>query len=277
MSALKAARSTQSVGVDEVPMSALKRLGERGAPFVAALANEVLREEEWPEAWTHAEVHPLWKKKGCRNDPATYRPISMLPSIARVVERMVGRQLKQHAVRRLPSFQHGFRPKHSCETALVELVDLVASARDAGEVTVVASADMAGAFDTVDHEILTEKLQKLCGITGSALRLLSSYLKGGHQRVVMSGERRSKWQPVTSGVPQGSVLGPLMFALYTLDIADHVNGCDLVQYADDITVVVSANTAAEAAELANSALERLMQYATRNRLAPQPSKTQLMV
>eukprot|EP00660_Eupelagonema_oceanica_P019794 gene19794-biopygen2769 len=189
---------------------------------------------------------------------------------------MMGCKLTQQAKRLLPSFQHGFRRKHSCETALAQIVDLVASARDAGEVTVVASADMAGAFDTVDHQILTEKLQKLCGITGSALRLLSSYLKGNHQRVVMSGERRSKWQPVTSGVPQGSVLGPLLFALYTLDIADHVTGCDIVQYADDITVVVSAETAAEAVRCANSALERLMQYATKNRLAPEPSKTQLM-
>eukprot|EP00660_Eupelagonema_oceanica_P019169 gene19169-biopygen37725 len=140
-------------------MSILKRLGERAAPFVAALANEVLQREQWPEAWKRAEFHPLWKKKGCRNDPAMYRPISMLPSIARVVERMIKHQLQKHTARYLPSFQHGFRPKHSCEKALGQLVDLVASARDAGEVVIVASADMAAAFDTVNHGILIAKLQ----------------------------------------------------------------------------------------------------------------------
>eukprot|EP00660_Eupelagonema_oceanica_P019759 gene19759-biopygen2698 len=166
--------------------------------------------------------------------------------------------------------------KHSCETALVHLVDLVAAARDEGEVALVASADMAAAFDTVDHTILGEKLQKLCNVSGDALQLLNSYLVGRTQRVVMSGERKSRWQPVASGVPQGSVLGPLLFALYTMDIGDHVRGCELVQYADEITIVVSAGTAEAAVEKANRALAQLTTYATTNRLAPEPSKTQLL-
>eukprot|EP00660_Eupelagonema_oceanica_P019217 gene19217-biopygen19838 len=96
---------------------------------------------------------------------------------------MVGSQLKEHVTRLFPKFQHGFRPKHSCETALVQLVDLMASARDEGEVALVASADMAAAFDTVDHSILGEKLHKLCNVSGDALHLLNSYLKGRTQRV----------------------------------------------------------------------------------------------
>eukprot|EP00660_Eupelagonema_oceanica_P019384 gene19384-biopygen18710 len=249
--AMSRARSTHSVGVDEIPMSVLKRLGDGIAPYVTVLANAVLAGQWWPPSWKQAEVHPLWKKKGSKNDPSTYRPISLLPAIARLVERLIAQQLKAHIRGMLPAFQHGFRAKHSCLTALIQLINQVARARDAGEMVAVASADLAGAFDTVDHEVLIEKLEKRCGLRGSALAFVEGYLEGREQRTVMSGERKSGWRAVPCGVPQGSVLGPLLFALYTLDVGENVQDARIVQYADDMTLVV--------------------------RLAPEPSKTQLLL
>eukprot|EP00660_Eupelagonema_oceanica_P019342 gene19342-biopygen21451 len=220
--ALRQARSTHSVGVDEVPMSVLKRLGDGIAPYIAVLSNAIIAAHWWPPTWKQAEVHPLWKKKGSKNDPATYRPISLLPAVARLVERLIAKQLKAHVLRMLPAFQHGFRRKHSCLTALTQLIDRVARARDAGEVVAVASADLAGAFDTVDHDILLEKLEKLCGFRGSILTFKRHYLQGREQRTILSEEKKSGWRQVPCGVPQGSVLGPLLFALYTLDVGEHV-------------------------------------------------------
>eukprot|EP00660_Eupelagonema_oceanica_P019305 gene19305-biopygen42146 len=226
--ALRNARTTHSFGIDEIPMAVLKRAASSIAPQLAALANAVMREAWWPPEWKNSEVHPLWKRKGCKNDPNSYRPISLLPAVARVVERLIVQQLKAHVRPLLPKFQHGFRAKHSCEKALALLIDHVVAGRDAGDVVVVASADLAGAFDTVDHEVLINKLEKLCGLRSTALRLLAKYLEGRQQRTVLSGNRRSGWRDVPCGVPQGSVLGPLLFTLYTLDVGEYIQGASIV-------------------------------------------------
>eukprot|EP00662_Eupelagonemidae_sp_cell21_P058235 gene58235-biopygen109576 len=168
--------------------------------------------EGWPPQWKKAEVIPLWKKKGSRSDPGVYRPIALLPAISRVVEKMLSIQIKDHIreVGALPAFQHGYQPGRSCETAVAQLVDLVASARDKGDIVLVASADCSAAFDTVSHDILLRKLERACGIQGKALELMHSYLGGRRQRVRMSGDRTSQWRHTSWGVPQGSVWGPLI-------------------------------------------------------------------
>eukprot|EP00660_Eupelagonema_oceanica_P019401 gene19401-biopygen18741 len=132
--ALGKARNTHSLGIDEIPMSVLKRLGDDIAPYVVVLSNAIIAGNWWPPEWKQAEVHPLWKKKGSKNDPTTYRPISLLPAVARLVERLVAQQLRAHVRGLLPTFQHGFRAKHSCQTALLRLIEHAAKARGAGEV-----------------------------------------------------------------------------------------------------------------------------------------------
>eukprot|EP00662_Eupelagonemidae_sp_cell21_P056655 gene56655-biopygen98590 len=271
-------RGTRSVGIDEVPMTVLKRMREQLSPYIAQVTNAV-SVEGWPPQWKKAEVIPLWKKKGSRSDPGVYRPIALLPAISRVVEKMLSIQIKDHIreVGALPAFQHGYQPGRSCETAVAQLVDLVASARDKGDIVLVASADCSAAFDTVSHDILLRKLERACGIQGKALELMHSYLGGRRQRVRMSGDRTSQWRHTSWGVPQGSVWGPLMFALYTSDIAQHVTAARLVVYADDITLVVSSKDADKAKEQMETALSQLEDYCRRNRIAPEPTKTQLML
>ena len=148
LAALARARATRSAGVDEVPMCVLKRVGPLLAPEIAALAHAVLREGWWPPQWKDAIVHPLYKGKGCRQDPTSYRPVALLPAIARLVERIWVDQVKGHvrAGDLLPPCQHGFRERHSCDTAVTSIVQLVATARDAGRVACVASLAAASAF-----------------------------------------------------------------------------------------------------------------------------------
>ena len=124
VSNLKRARTTHSAGVDEVPMAVLQQVADSLGEEVTAIANAVLLEGRWPQQWKDAEVRPIWKSKGSRDDPKMYRPIAMLPAISRAVERIVREQLQQFAelAKLLPPFQHGFRTGHSTETAIAELI-----------------------------------------------------------------------------------------------------------------------------------------------------------
>ena len=121
--------------VDEVPMSVLVRCRDHLAQPVELLVNAVSK-DGWPARWKRADILPLWKKRGSRDDPRTYRPISLLPAISRVAERLLAAQLKGHVRRTgtLPEHQHGFTPHRSCETAVLHLVEMVASQVEAAEV-----------------------------------------------------------------------------------------------------------------------------------------------
>eukprot|EP00662_Eupelagonemidae_sp_cell21_P015808 gene15808-biopygen88115 len=276
--ALKKDRGTSSVGIDEVPMSVLKKIGPSVAGEIAAIANTCVREKKWPEQWKQAEIIPIWKNKGNKKEVRYYRPVSMLPAISRLVERILAEQLKEHISKHsvLPKFQHGFRAKHSTETTIMQLVDTIATAMGEGKVTLVASLDLAGAFDTLDRDVLVGKLKKTCGITDSVAAFVDDYLRQRKQRVKKQ-EEKSGWKDNPWGVPQGSVLGPLLFTLYCADISETVKSATISQYADDVTLVVTADTADAAVEQMNRALAEFEEYATGNRLAAEPAKTQLMV
>jgi len=199
--AIKGARNTASSGVDEVPMTVLKRIGHHVAEEIAEMANAIIKEARWPEEWKCAEVKPLWKKKGNKGEPKYYRPVALLPAIARLVERIIAQELKGYLKDQgiLPKFQHGFRAKHSPETAITQLISQIAKARDAHEIAIVISMDLAGAFDTIDHKLLCRKLEKICGITADALKLIESYLNGRKQRVKYMDGRKSEWKEVPWG------------------------------------------------------------------------------
>eukprot|EP00662_Eupelagonemidae_sp_cell21_P057012 gene57012-biopygen31242 len=151
---------------------------------IALLANAVVEAQVWPEEWKKAELSPLWKKKGCRQDPANYRPIALLPAISRVVERMIAVQLRSHVERNniLPLFQHGFRTAHSCETAIMHTVNEMAGAKRDGEHVVIVSCDLASAFDSLEHSVLMQKLEHIVGLRGPVLGLMKNYLAERSQR-----------------------------------------------------------------------------------------------
>ena len=162
MEALKGAKATASSGIDEIPMSVLKRVGPMIIDEIVDLTNKIIEECKWPEQWKFAEIKPIWKKKGNRKNPKFYRPVALLPAIARLVERILAQQIKKHLKEKgvLPKFQHGFRAEHSPESAITELITQIAKARDQSLIALVATLDLAGAFDTIDHGMLCEKLEK---------------------------------------------------------------------------------------------------------------------
>ena len=163
--------------------------------------------------WKIAKVFPLHKGNS-KTNPNNYRPISILSSISKVIKRLVYNQLCSYLTENklLNKYQSGFRSLHSTATALLDATNQWYFNIDNGLVTSVIFLDLAKAFDTIDHNILLEKL-RLCGVNDNSIPWFRAYLTGRQQRCQVNGFL-SKGKPISCGVPQGSILGPLLFLIY---------------------------------------------------------------
>jgi len=165
----------------------------------------------------------LKKARLDRSSPVNYRPISNLSTVSKVLERLVLTRLRPHLTNsaNFSKRQSAYRQGHSTETALVDVLESVYTAADNKEVTVglLIGLDLSAAFDMVCHSTLTQRLQTEFGVSGTAISWIQSYLHGRMQYVKM-GQHRSSEATLEVGVPQGSVLGPLLFAVYCSPVAD---------------------------------------------------------
>ena len=190
-----------------------------------------------------ARIIPLYKKNS-KTHVGNYRPISVLSVISKVFERVVCMQLSDYLSenRLLYEFQSGFRSTYSIDTCLIHLTDYIKLENDKGNFTAMVLLDLQKAFDTVDHTILLNKLKWL-GADDLTVQWFRSYLTG-RTHVTDIGGTLSEPKGVTFGVPQGSILGPLLFLLYVNDMASAVR-CKLLLYADDSALIASGKNVAE--------------------------------
>lgn len=209
-------------------------------PQVCHIINSCLEAGVFPESWREAVVRPIPKKEH-PTSPADLRPISILPVLSKILEKIIHKQLTDYLNLNeiLPSCQSGFRRNHSTVTALLKITDDILRATDRGQITTLVLLDLSRAFDTVDHDVLLAKLQHV-GLSDVPLAFFKSYLRGRRQRVMCSGNISGSL-PITTGVPQGSVLGPLLFLVYIFDLFKIVNHCSIHGYADDIQLYYSFN------------------------------------
>jgi hypothetical protein len=171
---------------DPLPTSILKLVVDVIAPFIAELFTRSLATGEFPTVFKEAFITPVIKKPGLDvADPGSYRPISNLAVMSKLLERVVSAQLVRYLETNnlLPPLQSGFRSRHSTETAVLHVLSGILEAVDRGDVAVLALLDLSATFDTVDHDILFRRLQKTYGINGKALRWFQTYLGGRKQSV----------------------------------------------------------------------------------------------
>ena len=200
-----------------------------------------------PSQWKLAHVVPI-HKKGSKEFVDNYRPVSLLCILSKVLERCVFKRLYAHLAPVLQNVQHGFIKGRSTVTELLSFLHDIGVALDKGLQTDVVYLDFSKAFDSVDHGRLVLKL-KQHGVEGNLLSWLANYLTNRKQRTVVRGIM-SKPLPVISGVPQGSILGPLLFVVYTNDLQTTVaSNCSLLLYADDTKCYKTINTSNDSNKL----------------------------
>jgi len=229
---------TKSSSLDVLPCSLLKSCAEVFGPVITRLANLSMQTGKFPVSYKRTRVLPLLKKTALDSlSPANYRPISNLSSVSKVIERLVlTRCLRPHLLgsANFSDYQSAYRKDNSTKTALLDVLDRVYTAADDKQVTVLTGLDLSAAFDIVDHQILLDHLETEFGVTGIPLIWLRSYLDS-HTQFVKMGQHQSFVIWLEVGVPQGSVLGPLLLAAYCSPVANVIadHGVQYHQYADD--------------------------------------------
>ena len=225
-----------------------------------------------PDKLKIAKVIPLYKRKE-RIYPGNYRPISVLSIFNKLMEKLMFHRLYNFLTKFDVLFQHqfGFREKHSTILALIEITDNIKEELDRGHSVIGTYLDLSKAFDTVKHSILLDKL-KFYGIRGLAYKWFEQYLTGRQQLTYINGTY-SNFREINSGVPQGSVLGPLLFLLYVNDITSCVVNHKLRLFADDTNLFVSGKNLKDVFSTTQNILNNLINWFKDNQLTLNVEKT----
>ena len=223
-------------------------------------------------------MKPIYKK-GNKSDLNNYRPISLLPTISKIFERVIHTQLYNHLSENelLCEQQYGFRSQHSTELAANKLVDYLTHNMDTNKIPTSIYLDLSKAFDTLSFDILLTKFEHY-GITGVPLKSLTSYIKDRYQYVIYNG-KTSNLLEIRTGIPQGSILGPLFFSIYINDIIKASAVFNYIMYADDTTLYCSLEDFVDCdTETAiNRVLQKINLWLLRNKLTLNVDKTKFMI
>ena len=264
-------------GLDGISCRLLKEAAPFVVPSLTHIINLSITTGIFPDEWKLARVSPIYKE-GAKSDPNNYRPISVLPVISKLIEKIVCDQFYEYLIMYdlLADTQSGFRPGHSTQTALLlEATNEWYQNIDSGLINGVLFLDLKKAFDTVDHRILLQKLQ-LYGVDFHTLEWFRSYLTNRKQKTFVNGHL-SDYCPITCGVPQGSILGPLLFLVYINDLP----ACPLYSvprmYADDTSLTLSSNNPADLQYKLNSDLAEIKTWLQANKLSLNEKKTNILL
>jgi hypothetical protein len=270
-------------GCDGINLNMLIMTLPHTLDIITDLINTSILTSSFPDIWKVAIVRPL-PKVANPSQLKDLRPISILPCLSKVVEKAVCMQVTEYLERNniLPDVQSGFRKGRGTVTALLDVTDNLLYAQDQGMCTLLVLLDFSRAFDCIDIKLLLSKLNYY-GFDRRAVKWFNSYLTDRHQFVKMSLHDGSSCvsdkMELTRGVPQGSILGPILFILYCADIGLHISNSKFHIYADDIQVYISCKQSEVDSAIGklNKDLASIAAWATSNGLLLNPSKTKYLI
>jgi hypothetical protein len=264
---------TNSCGVDNINSKILKLLINRISPIITHIINISFEQNIFPERWKAAIIKPIPKIPFPLNE-MDYRPISLLCTLSKIIEKIANKQICQYLAQHslLDPYQSAYKSNHSCATAHLKITEDILDGIDDSEVALLVLLDFSKAFDTVNHKLLLEKLSIL-GFQENAVNWLKSYLSDRKQRVKTDNDL-SDWKSIINGVPQGSILGPLLFTILVSDIRRHIYDGSYQAYADDLQTLYTCKPSNVGSMIpkVNSDLDRIAKYCKKSGLKINESK-----
>ena len=268
-------KSNKAPGIDGISNYIIKSSTKVISLVLMKLFNQCMEEGIFPDVLKIACIVPLYKG-GEKNESTNYRPISLLPLFGKIFEKIIESRLVKFFDKKkiITPHQFGFRKYYSTELAVTEIQNMLLKNLDENKVTCTIFLDLAKAFDTVDHGILLLKLEKY-GIRGQALTLLKSYLQD-RQHAVKLNNVQSSFLTLNIGVPQGSVLGPLLFLLFINDLPNYTN-FNVKLFADDTFLSLESKNLKDLEKKVNEEMKNISEWLTINKLTLNVSKTKYML
>ena len=277
--------SKKSCVLDPIPTTLAMQVVDDLLPTLSTMINMSLESGQFASAWKEALVKPTLKKPGLAIEYKNFRPVSNLCYVSKLTEGAVASQLMGHmTVNNLHlKFQSAYKKNHSTESALLKVKNDILMNMDAQKVTLLVLLDLSSAFDTVNHQVLLDRLRSRFGVTGTALDWFASYLSGRVQRISVNGGTSDAFHLI-QGVPQGSCLGPLLFTVYTSELFDIIEKHlpSVHCYADDTQLYLAFSPDKEgddaiAIEAMRNCIKELRVWMARNRLMLNEDKTDFLL
>jgi hypothetical protein len=265
-----------ATGWDGIPSSVLKSSKNHITSVISHIIDLSLSQGVFPSELKLANIIPIFKA-GDKQITGNYRPVSLLTMFSKIYERVFYSRLAHflNMQKTLFEYQFGFRTNHSTGMALTILLDKIINALEKGHLKIGIFLDFSKAFDTVNHQILLDKLNRY-GVRGIANTWIRSYLDKRTQFCTYDG-KKSKTKYITCGIPQGSILGPLLFLVYVNDLHSATKNSDIILFADDSNIFSGGKTITEIQNNLNAEMPKLIKWLQANRLSLNVDKTHAMV